>query len=88
MARQIRYTVFCQPLDGRDDALQVGKAVYTFCRARKMAIGQARRNTPQAKDFWFVVEVGDHDSRRGTIVWGAVDKITYTRLQLLAEGAR
>ena len=88
MARQIRYTVFCQPLDGRDDALQVGASVYTFCRARKLAIAQARRNTPQAKDFWFVVEVGDHDSRRGQIVWDAADRITYTRLQLLAEGMR
>ncbi len=88
MARQIRYTVYCQPLDGRDDALQVGKSVYTFDRARKLAIGQARRDTPKAKDFWFIVEVGDHDSRRGTIVWSAADKVKYTRLQLLAEGMR
>ena len=88
MARQIRYTVFCQPLDGRDDALQVGASVYQFARARKRAIAQARRNTPQAKNFWFVVEVGDHDSRRGQIVWDEADKITYTRLQLLAEGMR
>jgi hypothetical protein len=88
MARQIRYTVFCQPLDGRDDALQVGASVYTFCRARKLAIAQARRNTPQAKDFCILVDVGDHDSRRGAIVWHTVDRISYTRLQLLAEGAR
>lgn len=83
MTRYIKYTVYCQPLDGRTTQLQIGNPVFFFRRAYSIAANQAKENTYKARDFYFKVEVSDHSSRKDTIIWTEADIIHLTRTQLL-----